>query len=117
MFETIWRAHAARPQRAERVEAVGAQARGLERRRVLAIDERVARGVVERASERFGRRRVRTGEQLAVQVRRTRGDRPVADAHPLPVRGPELLVGRVHPDRVGDRAQLREVRVAQVAAS
>ena len=99
----------------EGVEAVGAEASGLERRRVLAIDERVTRGVVERATQRFGGRRVRTGEQLAVQVRRSRGDGPVADAQPLPVRGPELRVGRLHTDGVGDGAELREVRLAQVA--
>ncbi len=76
---------------------------------------RIACGVVECAAERIRHRRVRTGEQLAVQVRRTGGNRPVADAHPLPVRGPQLLVGRLHADRVGDRAELREVRDAQVA--
>ena len=52
-----------------------------------------------------------------MQVRRRRRDRPIRDAHPRPVRRPQLGVGSLHTDRVSHEPQLREVDAAQVAVA
>ena len=102
-------------QRGEGGEAAGSQLGELDRRPVLTIDGLALDRGIDVPAERLGHRRERRPEQGAVQVCRPYRDRPEPDTHSRSVRSAQLLVVGGDAGRVGDKAQLLQMHVAQGA--